>query len=213
MFHDGQRRASVTCSVAACLAVLAGTGDLDAQVTFDVVADLGSIGGAAPLGGVIRGADGALYGVTSEGGGADNCGVVYRLDATGVLTPIHEFSRPDGCQPMGELALGPDGSLYGVTRKGGDADPCTRGRYGVPDRARRDVHGAPPVCHGVHRPDTLPGAVRTLCRPDTRTGRQFLRHDCARATSSGSRPRARLRWSTSSTRARRPQRTWSRRSS
>jgi len=38
MFHDGQRRALVTCSVAACLAVLAGTGDLAAQVTFDVVA-------------------------------------------------------------------------------------------------------------------------------------------------------------------------------
>ncbi len=104
-------------------AVLASAHDLFAQVTYTVVADLASIGGAAPLGGVIRGADGALYGPTSEGG-AGNCGIVYRLDATGQLSRIHSFSAPDGCRPMGELALGPDGSLYGVTNRGGDPDPA-----------------------------------------------------------------------------------------
>jgi uncharacterized repeat protein (TIGR03803 family) len=108
--------------IAACIAVLACAHDLYAQVSYAVVADLSSIGGAAPLGGVIRGADGALYGTTSEGG-AENCGIVYRIDAAGVLSRIHEFSQPDGCLPAGELALGPDGSLYGVTNRGGDADP------------------------------------------------------------------------------------------
>ena len=62
---------------------------------------------------MIRGADGALYGTTSEGG-AENCGLVYRIDPTGTLSRVHEFSLPDGCKPVGELALGPDGGLYGV---------------------------------------------------------------------------------------------------
>jgi len=104
--------------IAACIAVLACAHDLSAQVSYAVVADLSTIGGAAPLGGVIRGADGALYGTTSEGG-AENCGIVYRIDPAGALSRIHEFSRPDGCQPVGELALGPDGSLYGVASRGG----------------------------------------------------------------------------------------------
>jgi len=99
--------------------MLAGASDLEAQVAYDVVADFGSIGGAAPLGGVIRGADGALYGVTSQGG-SENCGLVYRLDASGGLTAVHIFDRPDGCHPVGELALGTDGSLYGVTSQGGE---------------------------------------------------------------------------------------------
>lgn len=104
-----------------CVAVLASPPDLFAQVTYDIVADLTTVGGAAPLGGVTRGADGALYGTTSLGG-AENCGIVYRLDAAGRLSLIHEFSEPDGCRPMGELALGPDGSLYGVASQGGYAN-------------------------------------------------------------------------------------------
>jgi len=139
MFHACQLRISIGCNtlapltrsawapanrrrwapIAVCLAALAGASDLEAQVAYDVVADFGSIGGRAPLGGVIRGADGALYGVTSEGG-SDNCGLVYRLAASGALAPIHVFSRPDGCHPVGELALGADGSLYGITSQGGD---------------------------------------------------------------------------------------------
>lgn len=104
--------------LAVCIAVLACAHDLSAQVAYTVVADLGTVGGAAPLGGVVRGADGALYGTTSEGG-AENCGIVYRIDQTGTLSRIHEFSRPDGCGPVGELALGPDGGLYGVAFRGG----------------------------------------------------------------------------------------------
>lgn len=112
--------------IAACFAVLAFAPDLFAQVVYTVVADLGRVGGSAPLGGVIRGADGALYGTTAEGG-AGNCGIVYRLDTTGQLSLVHEFSEPDGCRPVGELALGTDGSLYGVTFLGGDADPQRAG--------------------------------------------------------------------------------------
>jgi uncharacterized repeat protein (TIGR03803 family) len=108
--------------ITVCVAMLAFPRVVSAQVSYGVVADLGTIGGTAPLGGVIRGADAALYGTTSEGGTA-NCGIVYRLDAAGALSRIHTFNTPDGCHPVGELTLAPDGSLYGVTHKGAHADP------------------------------------------------------------------------------------------
>ena len=174
MFHNSDARASVTCSIATCLALLAGASDLNAQVTFEVVADLGSIGGAAPLGGVIRGADGALYGVTSEGGGADNCGVVYRLDPTGALTSIHEFSRAEGCQPVGELALGPDGSLYGVTYVGGSVDPRL---HALGTIYRIEPGGAFTVLQRfVYEFTGILVPYGPLCRPDAGAGRRFLRH-------------------------------------
>jgi uncharacterized repeat protein (TIGR03803 family) len=104
-------------ALAVGIAVVAGATSLSAQPTYTVIADLGSIAGRTPLGGVIRGADGALYGTTFEGG-AENCGLVYRIDPAGTLSSVHEFGQSSGgCGPVGELALGPDGSLYGVAYK------------------------------------------------------------------------------------------------
>jgi uncharacterized repeat protein (TIGR03803 family) len=121
-----RRRRHLCALVAGGIALLACARDLSAQASYQVVAELASIGGASPLGGLIAGPDGALYGTTSEGG-TENCGIVYRLDAAGQLSLIHEFSAVDGCQPVGELALGADGSFYGVTTRGGDADPQRAG--------------------------------------------------------------------------------------
>ena len=36
------------------------------------------------------------------------------------MSLVHSFARSHGCYPVGELTLGPDGSLYGVTYYGGD---------------------------------------------------------------------------------------------
>ena len=106
--------------LATCVAVLASASQAAAQVTYEVVADLSSIVAALPLGGLIVGPDGALYGTASAGGHGDGCGVVYRLDASGAVTAVHDFEWPDGCEPVGELVVGPDQGLYGVTRSGGD---------------------------------------------------------------------------------------------
>jgi uncharacterized repeat protein (TIGR03803 family) len=82
--------------------------------------------GSFPVGGLIRGSDGALYGVTSNGGAADT-GTVFTLkpDGTG-YTVLHEFSGVDsasvntgGAVPSASLTLGTDGLLYGVTATGG----------------------------------------------------------------------------------------------
>ncbi len=137
--------------IVACIVLLAPASALYAQVGYTVVANLGSVGGAAPLGGVIRGADGALYGTTSEGG-AENCGIVFRLDAAGALSRIHEFSQPDGCRPVGELALGPDGALYGVTNRGGDANP----QRGVGTIYKIALDGTFTVLHRLVLPLVIP---------------------------------------------------------
>ena len=76
--------------------------------------------GVGPEGGVLIGADGALYGTTNTGG-AHNDGTVYRLDPqTFALTTLHDFSGgSDGSAPVAGLTAGPGGLLYGTTGLGG----------------------------------------------------------------------------------------------
>jgi uncharacterized repeat protein (TIGR03803 family) len=82
--------------------------------------------GAGPIAGVIRDADGNLYGTTFRGG-LDNsvcvdngCGVVFKVDKTGKETVLHRFAGPpDGSNPYGGVIRDADGSLYGTTEYGG----------------------------------------------------------------------------------------------
>ena len=112
-------RRTVLALIAVCCLGQPFTHAIKAQVTFATAADLAAIRGSQPLGGLVRGADGALYGTTA-GGGAESCGIVYRLTTDGTLSLVHSFTRSHGCYPVGVLTLGPGGSLYGVTYYGGD---------------------------------------------------------------------------------------------
>ncbi len=87
---------------------------------------LGGKGGASPLGGIIRDAAGNLYG-TTYGGGPDNFGTVYKLDAAGNETVLHAFTGAniDGEYPWGALAQDSAGNLYGTTEIGGTANSGT----------------------------------------------------------------------------------------
>jgi hypothetical protein len=91
--------------------------------------------GAYPNGGLISGADGALYGTTSSGGdltcNEDNvgCGVVYKLTPPsapdGVWTEqiLYSFQGgDDGSQPSGGLIFDASGALYGQTFLGGSGN-------------------------------------------------------------------------------------------
>jgi uncharacterized repeat protein (TIGR03803 family) len=79
--------------------------------------------GAFPQGGVTFGADGALYGTTTEGGSA-GAGTAFRLQRTGSHyreTIVHTFlgmGAGDGSKPVGDLIAVGD-TLYGVTENGG----------------------------------------------------------------------------------------------
>ena len=73
------------------------------------------VDGANPVGGVIEATDGSFYG-TAAIGGPNNFGTVFRLDATGTLTTVHNFAvLTDGESPATELMQALDGGLYGTT--------------------------------------------------------------------------------------------------
>lgn len=90
--------------------------------------------GYSPIGGLILGSDGRLYGTTSIGAvtQANTPGTVFRIlpDGSG-FTVLHRFQtfsatnqagsavNADGATPETELVEGNDGFLYGVTRFGG----------------------------------------------------------------------------------------------
>jgi uncharacterized repeat protein (TIGR03803 family) len=94
----------------------------------------GGAEGIRPVGPLIRGPDGAMYGTTYGGGGGacggvvPGCGTVYRLSTAGAFSTLHAFSsrrgdstifQTDGHAPTGFLALGRDGIFYGTTEAGG----------------------------------------------------------------------------------------------
>jgi hypothetical protein len=83
-----------------------------------------------------RDAAGNLYGTTINGGNMSvncngpGCGVVFQLspESSGPWSEsvLHTFSGgPDGGNPFGSLLLGPDGSIYGTTTRGGNDHQCT----------------------------------------------------------------------------------------
>jgi len=88
--------------------------------------------GQQPLGGLVQGSDGNLYGTTWEGGvvnsGCSNgCGTVFKISLTGTLTTLHSFQGADGALPTGVLMQATDGNFYGTTSQGGALQNCTGG--------------------------------------------------------------------------------------
>lgn len=79
--------------------------------------------GGNPLAGVIRDSAGNLYGTTNMGGNTacnSGCGVVFKIDPTGVETVLYSFSGGvDGFYPNGGLVRDGAGNLYGTTYFGG----------------------------------------------------------------------------------------------
>jgi len=80
--------------------------------------------GFSPLGPLIQGNDGALYGTTSRGG-AHGQGTVFRITLGGAYTILYSFgaSPGDGAVPVAGLIQASDGNFYGTTASGG-ANHC-----------------------------------------------------------------------------------------
>jgi uncharacterized repeat protein (TIGR03803 family) len=92
---------------------------VDESGTFTRLYDFDRTNGAYPAGAVLTLApDSALYGVTPQGG-ASGYGTLFRVDANGAFTKLHDFSALDGKFPYAPLVLGADGALYGTTINGG----------------------------------------------------------------------------------------------
>src|SRR5262245_29729237 len=78
--------------------------------------------GTNPMGRLVEGPDGSLYGVTNRGG-AFGDGTVFVLrrkpDHSWQETTLNSFYRPTGARPRAGLVLAGDGNFYGVTSVGG----------------------------------------------------------------------------------------------
>lgn len=77
--------------------------------------------GAYP-GGMVRDAEGNLYGTTRVGG-TSGIGTIFKLDTAGNYQVLHsfngDFSGPDGAYPSGSLIRDAARNLYGTTIQGG----------------------------------------------------------------------------------------------
>ena len=89
-------------------------GTLTVLHNFTAMAD-----GAHPAAGVVRDAQGNLYGTTSFGG--DSWGTIFRLSPAGVLAVLYTFTgQADGASPLAPLIMDADRNLYGTTSEGGN---------------------------------------------------------------------------------------------
>jgi uncharacterized repeat protein (TIGR03803 family) len=81
--------------------------------------------GGDPMGGLIFGHDGNLYGTTASGGDAGR-GTVFKITPDGTESMLHSFAGithdDDGMLPSSELVMDAAGNLYGTTLCGGDGN-------------------------------------------------------------------------------------------
>jgi uncharacterized repeat protein (TIGR03803 family) len=97
---------------------------IDNAGNYTVVYSFGLVGGEADgkwlLAGVIMDHSGNLLGTTNRGG-AFKGGTVFKIDANGQKTLLHNFGATldDGRWPSGELAIDANGNIYGTTLSGG----------------------------------------------------------------------------------------------
>ncbi len=77
------------------------------------------VDGSQPRTALALAGDGSFYGTAYYGGTAGQ-GVVFHLTAAGALTPLYSFTNGgDGANPLGQLAQGTNGLLYGTASAGG----------------------------------------------------------------------------------------------
>jgi uncharacterized repeat protein (TIGR03803 family) len=77
--------------------------------------------GCSPFGSMVTANDGNLYGFTASCG-SNSVGTLIRYNPnTKVVSTVIDFSTTIGDGPMGNLILGSDGDLYGMTNSGGTA--------------------------------------------------------------------------------------------
>jgi uncharacterized repeat protein (TIGR03803 family) len=95
---------------------------------FTTLASFDGTDGAYPQAGLVRATNGDLYG-TTETGGANGAGTVFKITPSGTLTTLYSFCSQGGCtdgsNPYAGLVQATNGDLYGTTSGGGAGDACS----------------------------------------------------------------------------------------
>jgi uncharacterized repeat protein (TIGR03803 family) len=92
---------------------LTRSGTLATLISFDRTNN-----GANPGATLVQGSDDAFYG-TTEAGGTNNNGTIFKVTTNGTLTTLVSFNGTDGSLPHAPLVQGQDGKFYGTTELGG----------------------------------------------------------------------------------------------
>lgn len=84
----------------------------------------GGTDGYNPVGSLVSGDDGALYGATMFNSirGFAFYGTLFKIDTNGLLTTLYALNFTDGSYPAAGLVLAADGNFYGTTKQGGVND-------------------------------------------------------------------------------------------
>jgi uncharacterized repeat protein (TIGR03803 family) len=90
------------------------------ELKYSVLDNFNGTNGSYPLGRMIFGSDGNLYG-TTYGGGANQKGTVFTFNGT--IQSLYSFCNgyhcPDGKQPVAGVVQDSTGNLFGTTPIGG----------------------------------------------------------------------------------------------
>lgn len=87
--------------------------------TINVIHSFSELNGRGPVGSLIEGSNGKLYGLTDIGG-VNSDGTIFEYDlGTSAFTKLHDFDDTDGANPEHDLMEASNGKLYGVTIAGG----------------------------------------------------------------------------------------------
>jgi uncharacterized repeat protein (TIGR03803 family) len=116
-------RQTATSLLAAGVLLLVASTSVSAQILTSLLSFNGT-NGTAPVGrDVVQATNGNLYG-TTNGGGANNLGTVFKLTSGGMLNTLYNFDGMHGSSPQTGLVQGTDGNLYGTTQFGGTNSSC-----------------------------------------------------------------------------------------
>ncbi len=82
----------------------------------------GGSDGSQPIANLIQTSDTNFYG-TSQGGGANDGGTVFRMTSAGAVTTLHDLGGTgNGYEPEAGVVRTSDGTLYGTTYRGGSSN-------------------------------------------------------------------------------------------
>lgn len=101
---------------------LGGVFEITAGGVFSILHTFTGISGdgANPGGALLEDRNGNFYGTTNYGGGAQNAGIVFRMNGSGSVTPLYTFSGgSDGANSNATLIADKAGNLYGTAQRGG----------------------------------------------------------------------------------------------